>query len=118
MLAAAVGGRAARAPRPWLAWSAAVALGAAGLLGYLETLRRYAVGVHGPLDFVGGPWHPVEGWPVALVWSVVAYALLVATLMRVPGRWVEPAPGGREGAGADGGHRVGAEGFEPSLGAV
>jgi hypothetical protein len=51
-----------------------------GVLGYLETLRRYAVGSNGPLLFLNGLWHPVEGNALAVLWYVVATALLVGML--------------------------------------
>ncbi len=83
VLAAALGGAGANAPPVWLRRTLLLALAAASLLGYLETLRRYAVGIHGPYDFLGGPWRPIEGWPLALTWYVAASGLLVTLLWRL-----------------------------------
>lgn len=58
-------------------------LSLASLLAYLEALRRYSVGIYGPLDFLGGPWKPVEGWPLALGGYVVVSGLLASLLWRL-----------------------------------
>jgi Predicted membrane protein (DUF2142) len=56
----------------------------ANSLAFVEALRRYAVGVHGPLDYFGGPWSPPVGNVVATIWGVVAmgvFALLLRQLV-------------------------------------
>jgi len=60
----------------WVAAAACVALGAAGLAAFFEALRRYAVGVHGPIDFLSGPWHPPLGSAAALAAAFVSIAAL------------------------------------------
>ena len=66
-----------------------VALAMAGLQGLsvLVNSRRYAVGVHGPLMFLGrSEWSPQLGWVPWLVTAVAAAAALaVATMRSVPG---------------------------------
>ena len=83
LLAAWLGGTAGNAPHPRIRLALVLALACASVLGYLETLRRYAVGTRGPIYFFGGPWHPVEGWALALVWYVAGYGLLCAVLWRL-----------------------------------
>lgn len=63
-----------------------VILGVGGLLAYLQTLRRYAVGAGGSVDFLHGSWRPIEGNAVAILWYVAATALLVGTLWRLTDR--------------------------------
>jgi Predicted membrane protein (DUF2142) len=57
-----------------------VVLAIVGVLGYLQALRRYAVGTRGPLDFLGGSWHPVEGTVIAILWYLAATAVLARLL--------------------------------------
>ncbi len=61
-----------------------VLLAVGGLLAFYETLRRYSVGSAGRLLFLNGPWHPVEGDALAVVWYGVAIALLVGLLWMLP----------------------------------
>jgi hypothetical protein len=63
-----------------------VLLGLAGIAGYLESLRRYAVGSSGPVDFLHGAWHPVEGNVLAISWYVAAMVILLALLWRLTAR--------------------------------
>ena len=63
-----------------------VLLAVGGLLAFYETLRRYSVGSAGRLLFLNGPWHPVEGDALAVVWYGVAIALLVGLLWMLPTR--------------------------------
>jgi len=65
-----------------------VLLGVGGVLGYLQTLRRYAVGAGGPVDFLHGSWQPIEGNAVAILWYVAATILLVGMLWRLTDRVV------------------------------
>ena len=60
-----------------------IMLGAAGFLGFAEALRRYAVGVNGPLDFLLHGWAPIEGTATALVWYLAATAVLTVMLWRL-----------------------------------
>jgi hypothetical protein len=77
-----------------------VLLGLAGMLGYFEALRRYAVGASGPIDFLHGPWHPLEGNALAILWYLAATAMLLGMLWhltirgdRAAGlRGIEPEP--------------------------
>ncbi len=61
----------------WAAAPACAALGAAGLAAFFEALRRYAVGVDGPIDFLSGTWHPPVGSAAALAAALVSTAALV-----------------------------------------
>jgi hypothetical protein len=65
-----------------------VMLGVAGVLGYLQTLRRYAVGASGPVDFLHGTWQPIEGNAVAILWYVAGTVFLVGMLWRLTDRVV------------------------------
>ena len=58
-------------------------LGLAGVLGYLEALRRYAVGASGPVDFLHSGWRPAEGNVLAICWYLAATMLLLAMLWRL-----------------------------------
>ncbi|MDA8075006.1 MAG: DUF2142 domain-containing protein [Actinomycetota bacterium] len=60
----------------WAAASVCAALGVAGFAAFFEALRRYAVGVDGPIDFLSGPWHPPLGSAAALVAAFVSIAAL------------------------------------------
>jgi hypothetical protein len=84
LMAAAIAGRTAISRAVVIATRGLlVLLAVLGLLGFLETLRRYAVGVRGPLDFLGGRWHPVEGFALAVAWFIAASSLLVLLLWRL-----------------------------------
>ena len=87
LAAASAGDRAARKQfRLRVARILLALLGMAGVLGYLEVLRRYAVGTSGPLDFVHGPWQPVDGNALAIIWYLAVTALLLAMLWRLTAR--------------------------------
>jgi Predicted membrane protein (DUF2142) len=53
-----------------------VLLGVAGFAAFFEALRRYAVGLGGPVDFLSGTWHPPLGNTAALVAAFVSIAAL------------------------------------------
>jgi hypothetical protein len=62
--------------------AAAAAMAVAAMAAYLEALRRYAVGVSGPIDFLGARWHPPLGSTavaaggcalLAVLWAFVAF---------------------------------------------
>jgi len=53
----------------------AVALPIAGLLAFVEALRRYSTGVLGPLIPWRGGWQPPGGTFLSLVWYVIAMTL-------------------------------------------
>ncbi len=85
LLAAAIIGRAdlpARLVRR-LARVLLIMLAVAGFLGFAEALRRYAVGVDGPLNFVLRGWAPIEGTATALVWYLAAITVLAVMLWRL-----------------------------------
>ena len=68
--------------------AACVLLAVADYAAFFEALRRYAVGVDGPINFLGGPWHPPLGntavVAAALV-SVVLWVLMVSwAIARLP----------------------------------
>jgi hypothetical protein len=63
-----------------------VLLGLGGVLGYVQALRRYAVGASGPIDFWHGPWQPIEGSALAIVWYIAATVLVVGMLWRLTDR--------------------------------
>ncbi|HVE47864.1 MAG TPA: DUF2142 domain-containing protein [Acidimicrobiales bacterium] len=75
LAAFAVGSR----PEMLGAWSAKVTrvvialLGVAHVAVFVVVLRRYMVGVNGPLDFLDGPWQP----PVAPIVLLVGFSLAV-----------------------------------------
>ncbi|MGH9919953.1 MAG: DUF2142 domain-containing protein [Nitrososphaerales archaeon] len=58
--------------------SAGVAV--ASIAAFLETLRRYAVGVAGPIDFLAGKWSPPIGLLGAAVGGCACVALLLAAV--------------------------------------
>ncbi len=60
----------------WAGAAACTALGAAGVAAFFEALRRYAVGVDGPIDFLSGTWHPPVGSAAALAAAFVSVAVL------------------------------------------
>jgi hypothetical protein len=68
----------------------------ASVLAFAGALRRFMVGVKGPIDFLRGPWQPPGGAVLVLVWYGVASALFAGTLwycMRVA---LRPAEGDDE----------------------
>ena len=69
--------------RPWLDRAALVGvglLGSAEILMFLANLRRFMVGVGGPIDFLHGPWQPPVPAALLVVVGVVAELSLVAFL--------------------------------------
>ncbi len=85
LLAAAIIGRTdlpARLMRR-LAGVLLIILAAGGFLGFAEALRRFAVGVDGPLNFLVRGWAPPEGTATALIWYLAAIAVLAAMLWRL-----------------------------------
>jgi len=64
-----------RWPRLRLATVLCVVIGVADLAAFAENLRRYTVGVAGPIDFLRGSWHPPLGAP-----TLTAGALAVTVL--------------------------------------
>ncbi len=53
----------------------------AGIAGFFEAVRRYAVGVNGPVFFLLHPkWSPVEGTVPAVIWYALA-AVAIATVI-------------------------------------
>jgi hypothetical protein len=82
VLSAALGAQVVRSV--WIGRTFIVALWLASLLAYLEAVRRYAVGIHGPLNFLGGAWRPVEGWPLALGGYLFTTGLLGVLFWRLP----------------------------------
>jgi hypothetical protein len=69
--------------RPWLDRAALVGVGLLGLgeiLMFLANLRRFMVGVGGPIDFLHGPWQPPVPAALLIVVGVVAELSLVAVL--------------------------------------
>jgi hypothetical protein len=63
---------------PWLTAGSALALAAGQVVAFAVTLRRYVVGVDGPLDFLGAPgWSP----PLAPAVLLLAFALSQALLL-------------------------------------
>lgn len=66
---------------PWLAAAGALALATAQVAAFALTLRRYVVGVDGPLDFVQQPgWQPPLPPVVLLLAFAFSQALLLAWL--------------------------------------
>ncbi len=75
----------------------AIGVGVASAAAYLGTLRRYAVGVNGPIDFLHGSWHPPDGLLGAAVGGCACIALLlVAVLVELRRPFLSrlPAPSG------------------------
>lgn len=66
-----------------LGWVVLAFVSVGGILAFAEVLRRYAVGVNGPILFVDHGWTPLEGDVGALIWFVVATIVLAGLL----GRW-------------------------------
>jgi len=54
-----------------------VGMGVADVAAFVEALRRYTVGVTGPLDFLKGTWHP----PLGSLTVAAGYCVFVALLM-------------------------------------
>ncbi len=61
----------------------AVGLAVASITAYLGTLRRYAVGVNGAVDFLDGKWQPPVGLLGAALGGSAAIALLLAVVVVV-----------------------------------
>lgn len=55
----------------------AIMLAVADIGAFLESLRRYAVGVTGPLDFLGAKWHP----PLGLLGAAVGGSACIVVLL-------------------------------------
>ncbi len=55
----------------------AVLLGVASATAFIGALRRYAVGVTGPIDFLNGKWQP----PLDLSWAAIGGCVCVALLL-------------------------------------
>jgi hypothetical protein len=84
-----------------LAWCIGMGLAAVSAVTYAGTLRRYAVGLHGPLDFFSGQWRPPLGFVALLLLEVVAAAGTAALLaLLVMGGAASPAPAHALGAHA------------------
>jgi hypothetical protein len=69
--------------RPWLDRAALVGVGLLGsgeILMFLANLRRFMVGVGGPIDFLHGPWQPPVPAVLLVVVAVAAELCLVAVL--------------------------------------
>ncbi len=70
--------------RPWrprVAMILCVAIGLADVAAFLQALRRYTVGITGPLDFLDGAWHPPLGTLTVAVGGCVFIALLMALVV-------------------------------------
>jgi hypothetical protein len=61
----------------------AILLPAAGLLAFVEALRRYSVGTGGPIVPWSGGWQPPGGSLLAMVWYAVAIVSFAALLWRI-----------------------------------
>lgn len=75
-----------RAP---IAVLSSVVLAIAAMAAYLEALRRYTVGVAGPVDFLHGSWHPPLG---SVAVSVAGCAFVAALWAFVAFEWCRPSP--------------------------
>ncbi len=67
--------------RTHAAWFLAIGMGVASAAAYLGTLRRYAVGINGPIDFLQGSWRPPIGLLGAAVGGCACDALLLAAVI-------------------------------------
>jgi hypothetical protein len=84
ILAAAVGGdervlrRSDGRVLAWVGTGTCAVLGVAAVAAFFEALRRYAVGVDGPVDFLssGASWHPPVGSAAALAAACASVAAL------------------------------------------
>lgn len=72
---------------------AVLAVIVASFLAFAEALRRYAVGVDGPIVFVHPKWQPVGGVVVWLGVNLVATTLLAGALWRIRPRPSGAGPG-------------------------
>jgi hypothetical protein len=82
MAAAMIAGRRAYG-RPWLdraAFVGAALLGLGEIFMFLANLRRFMVGVEGPINFLHGPWQPPVPAVLLAVVGVVAPLCLIAVL--------------------------------------
>jgi hypothetical protein len=78
----------------------AFTLATGSALAFAGTLRRYAVGIDGPLDFFHTAWRPPLGLPLLVAGELVA-AFGTAVLLRnlvEPWSWVGRRAAGRRGA--------------------
>lgn len=78
--ATAAWGRLAARVRGRLATTMLVVLGVAEMAGFTENLRRFTVGVAGPLDLLVGRWQPPLGTAAVLVLAALAIAATLALL--------------------------------------
>jgi hypothetical protein len=74
-----------RAPR-WLAPSVFVAVPVAAFLAFAEALRRYAVGINGPIVYLHPAWQPPGGVVCWISINLVATAAFAAALWRLSRR--------------------------------
>jgi hypothetical protein len=65
-----------RAVRPRVATTVCGVLAVAAFAAFAEALRRYAVGVKGPIDYLQGAWQPPFGATTLTVAALVVIALL------------------------------------------
>ncbi|HVC14486.1 MAG TPA: DUF2142 domain-containing protein [Acidimicrobiales bacterium] len=66
--------------RSRVALTVSIAIAVADIAAFVEAIRRYAVGVTGPADFLVGTWHPPLGLLGAAVAGSTAFAALLAAL--------------------------------------
>ena len=57
--------------------AASLALGVASIAAFLDAMRRYTVGMDGPLDFLHSAWHPPFGTLAIAGFAIVVVALLL-----------------------------------------
>lgn len=96
LVAVALLERAPMSPRHrfWAALALSIGLWAASSAAFLEALRRYAVGVTGPLDFLAGRWRPPDGLAGAAISGCACMAVLLV-LVLIEARSRLHAPGVR-----------------------
>ena len=71
-----------------------LAVGAMQFAAFWENARRYAVGRHGPLDFVDmARWSPPGGWLMWLVVAALGAALIVLSMTPLTAAEREEADG-------------------------
>jgi hypothetical protein len=63
--------------RPRLASMVCIAIGVADFAAFAQALRRYAVGVTGPIDYLHGAWQPPLGATTLTLGALVVMALLL-----------------------------------------
>jgi hypothetical protein len=111
LMAVALVGRsgALRAVQTRAATVVCIVLACASFAAFAEALRRYVVGVNGPIDYLRGAWQPPLGATALTVAALVVIALLGLFVRHLVGRdpggddpdpptTVEPAPAGDRGA--------------------